>query len=386
MGRACSRHGSEKCVPFEIGTREGKRLHGGVMRRRKFDMRFEELSVTGSGLDSSVSVQTPLLSVVKTASKWREISWVEWLNFWRTVLCSGLLIVTAFLISILSGAVTFLLITSSFFLDYWANDRRFLVVMNEGIQQTEATSPGRSSRPWSVVFTASLLCVKGNAWGPAVVPSDFSVTATLFRLLYCPRQWHFQSAFRKDKTVLYMFYGLPGCDVVWIGDGIDVSERSMLPEVEGSRFLRNNGTHLSYYSESRFRKPLYWYRDERAALYILYGYRQACVQLRSCAGCRKVERIGILVPPACKMHALKCILHTLPVLQHVSAHHTCHHQEVFVVIITLPNGRLYDTWPNSLAHTQLNFKMCSRTGWQVQEATNIIFVFKAQQILNCWAT
>jgi hypothetical protein len=74
MGRACSRHGSEKCVPFEIGTREGKRLHGGVMRRRKFDMRFEELSVTGSGLDSSVSVQTPLLSVVKTASKWREIS------------------------------------------------------------------------------------------------------------------------------------------------------------------------------------------------------------------------------------------------------------------------------------------------------------------------
>ena len=29
----------------------------------------------------------------------------------------------------------------------------------------------------------------------------------------------------------------------------------------------------------------------------------------------------------------KCILHTLSVLQHVSAHHTCHHQAVLVVVI-----------------------------------------------------
>lgn len=77
MGRACSRHVGEKCIRFEIGTREGKRLHGGLMRRRNFDVRLEEMSVRGSGLESSVSVQTPWLSEVKTASRWREISWDE---------------------------------------------------------------------------------------------------------------------------------------------------------------------------------------------------------------------------------------------------------------------------------------------------------------------
>jgi len=116
--------------------------------------------------------------------------------------------------------------------------------------------------------------------------SDFIVTATRFRLLYCPRQCPFQSAIRKDKTVLYVFYGLPGWDVVFIGDGMDVPERSMLPEVGGSRFLRSDGTHLPYCTASRFRKPLSWYCDENlrshVARYILCGYRQACVELRSC--------------------------------------------------------------------------------------------------------
>lgn len=74
MGRACSRHGGEKCVRFEIGTREGKRLHGGLMRRRNSDVRLEELSVREGGLEYSVSVQTPFMSVVKTAGKWWEIS------------------------------------------------------------------------------------------------------------------------------------------------------------------------------------------------------------------------------------------------------------------------------------------------------------------------
>lgn len=54
---------------FEIGTREGKRLHGGLMRRRNFDVRLEELSVGRGGFESSVSVQKPWLSVVMTASK-----------------------------------------------------------------------------------------------------------------------------------------------------------------------------------------------------------------------------------------------------------------------------------------------------------------------------
>jgi len=37
----------------------------------------------------------------------------------------------------------------------------------------------------------------------------------------------------------------------------------------------------------------------------------------------------------------KCILHNILVLQHVSAHHKCHHQGVFVVFIrTLSNGEL----------------------------------------------
>jgi len=44
------------------------------MRRSNFDVRLEEMSVRGGGLESLVSVQTPWLSVVKTASKWREIS------------------------------------------------------------------------------------------------------------------------------------------------------------------------------------------------------------------------------------------------------------------------------------------------------------------------
>lgn len=74
MGRACCRHGGEKCLRYEIGTREGTRLHGSLMRRRNFDVLLEELSVRGGGLESSVSVQTPWLSVVKTASKWRDIS------------------------------------------------------------------------------------------------------------------------------------------------------------------------------------------------------------------------------------------------------------------------------------------------------------------------
>ena len=39
----------------------------------------------------------------------------------------------------------------------------------------------------------------------------------------------------------------------------------------------------------------------------------------------------------------KYILHTLSILQHVSSHHTCQHQEVFLaVIITLANGPLCD--------------------------------------------
>jgi hypothetical protein len=83
--------------------------------------------------------------------------------------------------------------------------------------------------------------------------SDFIVTATRFRVLYCPRQCHFKSGFRKDKTVLCVFYGLPG---VWVGDGIDAPERSMLPEVEGSIFLRSDGTHLPYCTASLFKKPL----------------------------------------------------------------------------------------------------------------------------------
>jgi hypothetical protein len=37
----------------------------------------------------------------------------------------------------------------------------------------------------------------------------------------------------------------------------------------------------------------------------------------------------------------KCILNTLPILQHVSTHHTCHHQGLFVVVIvTLSSGPL----------------------------------------------
>jgi len=41
----------------------------------------------------------------------------------------------------------------------------------------------------------------------------------------------------------------------------------------------------------------------------------------------------------------KCILHTLSVLQHVSAHHTCHHGAVLVVvIIKLSNCLLHVTY------------------------------------------
>ena len=36
----------------------------------------------------------------------------------------------------------------------------------------------------------------------------------------------------------------------------------------------------------------------------------------------------------------KCIPHTLSIIQHVSAYHTCHHQGAFVVVnITLSNGK-----------------------------------------------
>jgi len=41
------------------------------------------------------------------------------------------------------------------------------------------------------------------------------------------------------------------------------------------------------------------------------------------------------------------VIHTLSILQHVSAHHTYQHQAVFlVVIITACNGPLCDTWTN----------------------------------------
>jgi len=50
----------------------------------------------------------------------------------------------------------------------------------------------------------------------------------------------------------------------------------------------------------------------------------------------------------------KCILHTLSLLQHVSAHHTCHHQGVCVgVIITLSSGLLYTR--------RMNSQLCTRT-------------------------
>jgi hypothetical protein len=40
---------------------------------------------------------------------------------------------------------------------------------------------------------------------------------------------------------------------VWVSNGINVRERNMLPELEGSRFLRNDGTHLPCRIASRFR-------------------------------------------------------------------------------------------------------------------------------------
>jgi hypothetical protein len=54
----------------------------------------------------------------------------------------------------------------------------------------------------------------------------------------------------------------------------------------------------------------------------------------------------------------KCTLHTLSIIQHVSAHHTFHRQGVFVVIIKmLSNGPLYDKWNSSEWHTCTHSRM-----------------------------
>jgi len=60
--------------------------------------------------------------------------------------------------------------------------------------------------------------VKGNAWGSAVV-CDFIVTATRFRLLYCPRQCHFHLAFEKIKpfyTYFKVFRAVTSCGLVMV--------------------------------------------------------------------------------------------------------------------------------------------------------------------------
>jgi hypothetical protein len=49
----------------------------------------------------------------------------------------------------------------------------------------------------------------------------------------------------------------------------------------------------------------------------------------------------------------KCILHTLSILQHVAARHTCHRQGVFVdVILTLSSGPLWSRCTNSQQRTR----------------------------------
>jgi len=58
---------------------------------------------------------------------------------------------------------------------------------------------------------------------------------------------------------------------------------------------------------------------------------------------KHVDDVEFLLTLACVTNFIctKCILHTLSILQHVLAHHTCHHQGVYVgVIITLSSGLL----------------------------------------------
>ena len=52
----------------------------------------------------------------------------------------------------------------------------------------------------------------------------------------------------------------------------------------------------------------------------------------------------------------KCILHILTILQHVSAHHTCHHQGVFVVVISI-DSEVKTSKPTALWQYQLS-KLC----------------------------
>jgi len=67
-------------------------------------------------------------------------------------------------------------------------------------------------------------------------------------------------------------------------------------------------------------------------------------------------------------------MHTLSILQHVSAHHSCHHQRVFVVvIIMLSNGPTYDKWINSQWYSCTRSKIhpwwwhvwCAETCWRI---------------------
>jgi hypothetical protein len=48
------------------------------------------------------------------------------------------------------------------------------------------------------------------------------------------------------------------------------------------------------------------------------------------------------------------ILHTLSILQHISTHHTCHHQGVFAVIMKFSNCVLYDMYIHSQWNTCTN--------------------------------
>jgi hypothetical protein len=71
---------------------------------------------------------------------------------------------------------------------------------------------------------------------------------------------------------------------------------------------------------------------------------------------KHVDDAEFLLTLVCVTNSIytKCILHTLSILQHVSAHHTYRHQGVCVgVIITLSSGLLYTRWMNS--------QLCTRT-------------------------
>jgi hypothetical protein len=140
VGKACSRHGGVKCVPLDIGTREGKWRHGSPKHRREDDMGLEEMSVWGGGLEASVSGQRPpWLSFVKMASKRRGISAAQRLTVWRTVLCTWFAnydgsfdwqLVGRCHVSCDYIEVSLLLV--------WDGDRCFLVVTSAAVLQTEA--------------------------------------------------------------------------------------------------------------------------------------------------------------------------------------------------------------------------------------------------------